>query len=422
MRGGVSMRAVLSLSIVAVVLSGASPQVETPLPWAEAHEVGVSAERLQRIPVAMQRYVDEGRVGGIVTLVARRGHLVHWNAVGFRDLESGDPLEPNDIFRIQSMTKPITSVAVMMLVEDGAVSLDDPVSRHLPAFADVEVYAGGELVSPRRPITVADLLGHTSGLTYGLFGRTQVDSLYREANVFSGDLANLVEEVAGLPLLGHPGSRWNYSVSTDVLGGLVEVVGGQPFDEFLRARIFTPLGMTDTDFVVPPEKTARFTTSYAATPNGALRVVDSPVEGAYNTKPVLLLGGSGLVSTAADYVRFAQMLLNGGELDGTRILRPETVELMRTNRLAEDLIPISIATWRADGYGFGLGFSVLVDDEATPGPDNDGVFRWWGIGSTYFWIDPEAELVGLLLTQLNPPTLPMLESEFQTLVYDALEN
>jgi len=307
-------------------------------------------------------------------------------------------------------------------VEDGAVSLDDPVSRHLPAFADVEVYAGGELVSPRRPITVADLLGHTSGLTYGLFGRTQVDSLYREANVFSGDLANLVEEVAGLPLLGHPGSRWNYSVSTDVLGGLVEVVGGQPFDEFLRARIFTPLGMTDTDFVVPPEKTARFTTSYAATPNGALRVVDSPVEGAYNTKPVLLLGGSGLVSTAADYVRFAQMLLNGGELDGTRILRPETVDLMRTNRLAEDLIPISIATWRADGYGFGLGFSVLVDDEATPGPDNDGVFRWWGIGSTYFWIDPEAELVGLLLTQLNPPTLPMLESEFQTLVYDALEN
>ena len=370
----------------------------------------------------MQRYVDEGRVGGIVTLVARRGRLVHWNAVGFRDLESGDPLEPNDIFRIQSMTKPITSVAVMMLVEDGAVSLDDPVSRHLPAFADVEVYAEGELVSPRRPITVADLLGHTSGLTYGLFGRTQVDSLYREANVFSGDLANLVEEVAGLPLLGHPGSRWNYSVSTDVLGGLVEVVGGQPFDEFLRARIFTPLGMTDTDFVVPPEKTARFTTSYAATRNGALRVVDSPVEGAYNTKPVLLLGGSGLVSTAADYVRFAQMLLNGGELDGARILRPETVELMRTNRLAEDLIPISIATWRADGYGFGLGFSVLVDDEATPGPDNDGVFRWWGIGSTYFWIDPEAELVGLLLTQLNPPTLPMLESEFQTLVYNALEN
>ena len=415
------MRAVVSFSIVAAVLAGASPQVETPLPWAEPHEVGVSAERLEQIPVAMQRYVDEGRVGGIVTAVARRGRLVHWNAVGFRDLESRDPLEPNDIFRIYSMTKPITSVAVMMLVEDGAMSVDDPVSRYLPAFANVEVYSDGELVSPRQPITIADLLGHTSGLTYGLFGRTPVDSLYREANVFSGDLANLADEVAGLPLLDHPGSRWTYSVSTDVLGRLVEVVGGQPFDEFLGARIFTPLGMTDTDFVVPAAKTARFTTGYAAGRGGSLRMVDSPVEGTYNRTPALLSGGGGLVSTAADYVRFAQMLLNGGELDGVRLLRPETVELMRTNRLADDLIPISIATWRADGYGFGLGFSVLVDEDATPVPDNDGVFRWWGIGSTYFWIDPEAELVGLVMTQLNPPTLPVLESEFQTLVYNALE-
>ena len=416
-----SVRAVVSFSIVAAVLAGASPQVETPLPWAEPHEVGVSAERLEQIPVAMQRYVDEGRVGGIVTAVARRGRLVHWNAVGFRDLESRDPLEPNDIFRIYSMTKPITSVAVMMLVEDGAMSVDDPVSRYLPAFANVEVYSDGELVSPRQPITIADLLGHTSGLTYGFFGQTDVDSLYREANVFSGDLANLADEVAGLPLLDHPGSRWTYSVSTDVLGRLVEVVGGQPFDEFLGARIFTPLGMTDTDFVVPAAKTARFTTGYAAGRGGSLRMVDSPVEGTYNRTPALLSGGGGLVSTAADYVRFAQMLLNGGELDGVRLLRPETVELMRTNRLADDLIPISIATWRADGYGFGLGFSVLVDEDATPVPDNDGVFRWWGIGSTYFWIDPEAELVGLVMTQLNPPTLPVLESEFQTLVYNALE-
>ncbi len=415
------MRAVLSFSIVAAVLSGVSAQVETPLPWADPHEVGVSAERLEQIPVAMQRYVDEGRVGGIVTAVARRGRLVHWNAVGFRDLESRDPLEPNDIFRIYSMTKPITSVAVMMLVEDGAMSVDDPVSRYLPAFANVEVYSDGELVSPRQPITIADLLGHTSGLTYGLFGSTPVDSLYREANVFSGDLANLADEVAGLPLLDHPGSRWNYSVSTDVLGRLVEVVGGQPFDEFLGARIFTPLGMTDTDFVVPAAKTARFTTGYAAGRGGSLRMVDSPVEGTYNRTPALLSGGGGLVSTAADYVRFAQMLLNGGELDGVRLLGPETVELMRTNRLADDLIPIRIATWRGDGYGFGLGFSVLVDEDATPVPDNNGVFRWWGIGSTYFWIDPEAELVGLVMTQLNPPTLPVLETEFQTLVYNALE-
>ena len=394
------MRTVRSFSMVAAVLSSAALGTQMPLPWADANDVGVSAERLEQIPLAMQRYVDEGRVGGIVTMVARRGHLVHWDAVGFRDLESQDPLEANDIFRIYSMTKPITSVAVMMLVDDGVMSLDDPVSLHLPAFADVAVYSEGELVSPRQPITIADLLGHTSGLTYGLFGQTHVDSLYREANVFSGDLANLVEEVAGLPLLGHPGSRWNYSVSTDVLGRLVEVVGGQPFDEFLGARIFTPLGMTDTDFVVPPEKSTRFTTGYTAAGNGPLRMFDSPVEGIYNTKRVLLSGGGGLVSTAADYVRFAQMLLNGGELDGVRLLRPETVELMRTNRLAEDLIPISIATWRADGYGFGLGFSVLVDDEATPVPDNDGVSRWWGIGSTYFWIDPEAVTCPMCLGHL----------------------
>ncbi len=381
---GATMRAVLSFSMVAAVLSSATVDTQLPLPWADAHDVGVSAERLEQIPLAMQRYVDDGRVGGIVTMVARRGRLVHWDAVGFRDIESQDPLEANDIFRIHSMTKPVTSVAVMMLVEDGLMSLDDPVSRHLPAFADVDVYSEGELVSPRQPITIADLLGHTSGLTYGLFGQTHVDSLYREANVFSGDLANLVEEVARLPLLDHPGSLWNYSVSTDVLGRLVKVVGGQPFDEFLRARIFTPLGMTDTDFAVPPEKTTRFATGYAAARNGRLRRVDSPVEGTYNTKPLVLSGGSGLVSTAADYVRFAQMLLNGGELDGARLLGPETVELMQTNRLAEELIPVSIGTWKADGYGFGLGFSVLVDNDATPVPDNDGVFRWWGIGSTYF--------------------------------------
>lgn len=417
------MRCIPLFHLAATVLSCTSPNREMPLPQTDPADVGVSAERLEQIPLAMQRYVDEGKVAGIVTMVARRGHLVHWEAVGFRDLESQDALEPNDIFRIYSMTKPVTSVAVMMLVEDGSISLDDPVSRHLPPFADMEVYSEGELVPPHDPVTIADLLGHTSGLSYGsFFGQTHVDSLYTASDVFSGDLANLVEEVADLPLLYHPGSLWTYSVSTDVLARLVEVVGGQPFDEFLKARIFGPLGMTDTDFFVPAEKTTRFTTNYTAAGNGPLQVMDSPVESTYNTRPELLSGGGGLVSTAADYVRFAQMLLNGGELDGVRLLRPQTVELMRTNRLAEDLIPIRISTWTGDGYGFGLGFSVLVDADASPVPDNNGVFRWWGIASTYFWIDPEAELIGLVMTQLFPPSLPMLDAEFQTLVYDALSN
>ena len=408
--------------MVVAVLSCSAPASESPLPWANVSDSGVSTERLEQIAPAMQRYVDEGKTGGIVTMVAHRGHLVHWDAVGFRDLDSQDPLEVNDIFRIYSMTKPITSVAVMMLVEDALISLDDPVSRYLAGFEDVGVYVEGELVPPREPMTIADLLGHTSGLTYGDFGQTHVDSLYRTADVFSGDLANLVEEVTELPLLSHPGSLWNYGVSVDVLARLVEVVSGQPFDEFLHARIFKPLGMIDTDFVVPPEKMARFTTSYTATRNGALRMFEYPFEGIYNTKPELLSGGGGLVSTAADYVRFAQMLLNGGEFNGVSLLRRENVALMRTNRLAEHLIPISIATWRADGYGFGLGFSVLVDEDASSVPDNNGVFRWWGIGSTYFWIDPDEELIALVMTQLYPPSLGMLEPEIQTLVYNALKN
>ena len=385
-------------------------------------EGGFDPERLERLGTHLRRYVDDGRLPGTNVLVSRGGKVVYHDVYGYRDVERSLPVEGDTIYRFYSMTKPITSVAVMMLVEDALISLDDPVSRYLAGFEDVGVYVEGELVPPREPMTIADLLGHTSGLTYGDFGQTHVDSLYRTADVFSGDLANLVEEVTELPLLSHPGSLWNYGVSVDVLARLVEVVSGQPFDEFLHARIFKPLGMIDTDFVVPPEKMARFTTSYTATRNGALRMFEYPFEGIYNTKPELLSGGGGLVSTAADYVRFAQMLLNGGEFNGVRLLRRENVALMRTNRLAEHLIPISIATWRADGYGFGLGFSVLVDEDASSVSDNNGVFRWWGIGSTYFWIDPDEELIALVMTQLYPPSLGMLEPEFQTLVYNALKN
>ena len=382
----------------------------------------MSVERLRQIPHAMQRYVDEGSVGGIVTMVARHGRLVHWEAVGFRSIDRQTPLERDDIFRICSMTKPVTSVAVMMLSEAGALGLDDPVARFLPEFEGVQVYSDGTLVDPAQPITIRDLLGHTSGLTYGFFGNTHVDSLYRGANVFSGNLEDLVETVAELPLLAHPGSMWNYSVSTDVLGRIVEVVSGQVFDEFLTTHIFEPLGMRDTAFFVAPEKAARFTTPYTALPDGSLQEGGFSLCGTYNTKPELLSGGAGLVSTAADYVRFAQMLLDDGEFQGVQVLRPESVEAMRTNRLSESLIPIGFGPESPlPGYGFGLGFSVLTDADVTPYRDNDGVFRWLGYGSTYFWIDPVDDLVGLVMTQLAPPTLVQLEPEFQTLVYDALQ-
>ena len=415
------MNRLLSLLCTLVLLVAAPAGSDSPLPWSEPAAVDLSAAALDAIPQALQRWVDDGSVGGAVSLVARRGRLVHWEAIGYRDLGSRTPLERTDIFRICSMTKPVTSAAVMMLVEAGKLTLDEPVSRTLLEFERTRVYDAGKLVEPSRPVTIRDLLRHTSGLTYGLFGDTHVDALYREADVFSGDLENLVSETAALPLLAHPGSRWNYGVSTDVLGRIVEVVSGQRLDEFFSARIFEPLGMQDTAFVVPPEKAERLATAYTLGPDGALHEDGVSLCGVHDAQPDLLLGGAGLVSTAADYLRFAQMLLDEGTLDGVRLLKQETVREMRTNQLPDHLIPISIGG-AEHGYGFGLGFSVLTDADATPYGDNDGVFRWRGYASTYFWIDPEADLIGVLLTQVAPPTAPDIEQEFQTRVYEALLN
>ena len=370
----------------------------------------------------MQAYVDDGRVAGVMTLVARRGQVVHWDAVGERDVEAGDPLEPDDIFRIYSMTKPITSVATMILVEEGAVSLDDPVAKFIPEFAAVEVLAAdGERVDPDRPIAIEHLLTHTSGLTYGFFGDAPVDRLYNQSGFFTraAGLDDFARQAAALPLLASPGDRWNYSISTDI-GCVMEVASGRPFDAFLRERILEPLGMEDTAFVVPADKRDRFTGHYAVQ-DGALDLVDSPVDGEYTRVPAWLSGGGGLTSTASDYIRFAQMLLQDGRLEDVRILAPETVRMMRASRLPEALVPIQLGTYLSPGYGFGLGFAVVVDAESSPEPDNNGVFRWAGAANTFFWIDPEAELVGMVWTQLNPFAAYDLEREFQTLVYGALE-
>ena len=405
----------------------AAPVAEAPapagLPTGSPESAGMSAADLDRIRPAMQAYVDDGRVAGVMTLVARRGQVVHWDAVGERDVEAGDPLEPDDIFRIYSMTKPITSVATMILVEEGAVSLDDPVAKFIPEFAAVEVLAAdGERVDPDRPIAIEHLLTHTSGLTYGFFGDAPVDRLYNQSGFFTraAGLDDFARQAAALPLLASPGDRWNYSISTDILGRVVEVASGRPFDAFLRERILEPLGMEDTAFVVPADKRDRFTGHYAVQ-DGALDLVDSPVDGEYTRVPAWFSGGGGLTSTASDYIRFAQMLLQDGRLEDVRILAPETVRMMRANRLPEALVPIQLGTYLSPGYGFGLGFAVVVDAESSPEPDNNGVFRWAGAANTFFWIDPEAELVGMVWTQLNPFAAYDLEREFQTLVYGALE-
>jgi len=393
------------------------------LPTASPESAGMSSEGLARIGPAMQAYVDDGRLAGVMTMVARRGQVVHWEAAGMRDVAAGDPLETDDIFRIYSMTKPLTSVAVMILVEEGAVALDDPVSKFIPAFTEVTVLNdAGERVAPARPMTVEHLLTHTSGLTYGFFGDSPVDRIYNQSGFFTEaeGLDDFAQRVAELPLLASPGDRWNYGVSTDILGRVVEVASGQPFDAFLQVRIFDPLDMIDTSFVVPADKRNRFAAHYAR-PDGTLRMIDSPADGEYTQPPRWLSGGGGLASTASDYIRFGQMLLQDGELGGVRILEPETVRMMRSNRLPDALVPIQLGTFLSSGYGFGLGFAVVVDADASPEPDNDGVFRWAGAANTFFWIDPAAELIGMVWTQLNPFAAYDIEREFQTLVYEALE-
>ena len=399
----------------------ASP--ESGLPMAAPGEVGMSAEGLSRILPAMQAYIDDGRLAGVMTMVARQGQVVHWDAVGMRTLDAGDPLEPDDIFRIYSMTKPLTSVSVMALVEAGKIALDDPLSKFIPEFGEVTVLtADGDRVPPNGPITIQHLLTHTSGLTYGLFGDTPVDRLYNESGVFftAQGLDNFATGVAQLPLLAHPGDRWNYSVSTDILGRVIEVASGQSFDAFVQSRILDPLEMTDTGFQVPPDKRDRFTANYTRA-DGALQVTDSPTDGLYTRPPGWLSGGGGLASTASDYIRFAQMLLQEGQLDDVQILAADTVRTMRTNHLPDALVPIAISNYLSPAYGFGLGFAVAVDEDASPEPDNNGVFRWAGAANTFFWIDPEAELIGMVWMQFGAFAAYEIEREFQTLVYESLE-
>ena len=379
---------------------------------ARPEDVGLSSEVLARIGPAMQALVDSGRTAGVMTLVARRGEIVHWEATGWRVLGE-DRLEPDDVFRIYSMTKPVTSVAVMLLVEEGRLSLDTPLADVLPAFARVQVYDGGGLRPPARPILIRHLLSHTAGLGYGDIGRTPVDSLYRAARLgvwgTAGNLERTVDAIASLPLIFDPGTRWNYSMGVDVLGRVVEVVSGRPLDEFFRERIFEPLGMDDTGFHVQPEDLDRFTAAYAPSPNG-LRVGESNVDGQHTRPAQWFSGGGGLTSTASDYLRFAQMLLNEGELDGVRLLRPETVRAMRTNQLPSELVPIPIG---GQNQGFGLGFAVSMGDNA-------GSYRWLGIAGTYFWIDPSQELIVLAWNQLRPSGGAPIDRVMSQIVYEAI--
>ena len=384
------------------------------LPRAVPEEVGMSTSRLGRIAPVMQRWVDDGKIPGALTMIAREGRLAHFEKVGMQDVATAKPLEFDTIFRIYSMTKPIASIAVMMLYEEGHFQLGTPVSELIPAFKDMQVYTeGGEaIVDAEREMTIKHLLTHTSGIIYGGDWEHPINQRYKEANFYGGDLANMAQELGNIPLLHHPGDGWNYGMSTDVLGYLVEVVSGMPFAEFLKTQILDPLGMTDTAFSVPDEKADRYPTLYEPAEDGGIQVIqNAPVSS--GPRSFFHSGGAGLQSTAADYLRFCQMLLNDGELDGVRLLGRKTVELIRMNHISDDWQPLE-----RTGCGFGLGFAVVTDVAETHGPGSEGTYSWGGLASTTFWIDPVEDLIGILMTQLIGDS--PFHAQFRVLTYQAI--
>jgi CubicO group peptidase (beta-lactamase class C family) len=400
----------------------------------EPEEVGFDAERLQRVGSHFRRYVDDGKLAGWTIAVARRGRVALLEHHGLADVEAQRPVADDTLWRIYSMTKPITSVAALMLYERGAFELTDPVSRFIPEFADVRVYAAGSAANPStvpavEPVRIWHLLTHTAGLTYGWHHAHAVDEVYRSKGFEFGaprgmDLAGACAAWAGLPLMFQPGSEWNYSVATDVLGRVVEVASGRPFDAFLAEEVFGPLGMDDTAFWVGPDDLERLAALYVLNPAGGL-LRNAAMGDAATRQPTFLSGGGGLVSTAADYHRFTQMLARGGELDGARLLGPHTVAYMTRNHLPGDADleafgrPLH-AESAFRGVGFGLGVSVVTDAAAGKAVTHNGEFAWGGLASTAFYVDPVAEVTAMFFTQLMPSSAYPIRPQLRSLVNQAL--
>lgn len=391
---------------------------------ANPESVGMSSDRLARIAPAMQRYIDAQLTPGVITAIVRKGKLVHFEVQGDMDVEAGKPMREDAIFRIASMTKPITSAALMMLWEEGHFQLRDPVSKFIPAFADVKVSSTGdasgntgELVGLQRPIQIRDMLTHTAGLANNYVGNV---SAYREAmgGERPRDNAELIEKLVEIPLNYQPGEAWQYSVATDVVGRLVEVISGMSLDEFFTRRIFEPLDMRDTHFYMDDNKADRLTAQYTPGEDDNKIVLQDPgtAESRWIKGPkTLFRGAGGLASTARDYLRFQLMMLNGGELDGVRLLSPNTVSLMLENHTGD--LPLWLA---GPGMGFGLGYGVVVDRGAAATPLSEGAGYWGGAYCTISWLDPEQELVAVLMTQVRPYTHINIRQDFQVLTYQAI--
>jgi len=406
--------------------------------------VGMSSARLARLDDVMKRrYVDSGYLPGMLIQIYRKGHLVHTGVCGQLDIARDKPMREDAIYRIYSMSKPITAVALMILVEEGLIGLDDAVHSHIPAWQNLGVYASGMpamlpdappgfLTTPAlRPMKVVDLATHTSGLSYGFHMRTGVDAAYRRAKVADrqtpGGLQGMIDQLAQIPLDFSPGTAWNYSVSIDVLGYLVEKLSGMSFGEFLRTRLFDPLGMNDTAFYVPSDKVERFACCYQPETGGGLKLQDDARESIYAQPPKLESGGGGLVSTAHDYLRFCRMMLNGGTLDGMQILSPKTVALFSLNYLpdgrevAEMSPPGMFSESGYAGVGFSLGCGVNIDVAKTRLHGSLGEYFWGGAAATAFWIDPKEELTVVFMTQvIGSPVRLTLRRDLRTLVYSAM--
>jgi|TARA_B110000438_G_scaffold274372_1_gene294477 CubicO group peptidase (beta-lactamase class C family) len=422
----------LAMSILAsAYVTGADLTTTKP------ERVGMSTDRLTRIGTLMQAYVDQEAIAGSVTLIARKGKIVHFEPTGVLNLDTGEPMQNDSLFRIYSMTKPITSVAAMLLFEQGKFQLDDPIAQYLPEFSNVKVLVDGNLVNPDHAPTIRELLSHTAGLTYGIFSNTEVDKLYREAlwgdramldlTKYRGDgmerrvkdLDELSKTIASIPLLYQPGSQWVYSISVDILGRLIEVISGQSLDQFLQQEIFDPLEMEDTFFEIPKDKIARFGTNHIVDKDGNLIVVDRPESSDYSKPVSLFSGGGGLVSSTMDYLRFAQMLLNGGELNGVQLLSPTTVALMQRNQLTDTSSRgFSDRPNTAGTVGFGLGIGIATSEQKLSATEV-GAYSWGGMAGTLFWVDPEHELVAILMVQriYSPEAI---RSKFRNLTYQAI--
>jgi len=413
---------------------------------ASPESAGMSKAALDRVEAHLKhRYIDSGRFPGTQLLIYRRGKIVHSTVQGFADVERKVPVKDDTIFRIYSMTKPITSVAFMMLVEEGRVALDEPVHKYIPEWKNLGVFQAGTAPAfltkpPSRPMLIVDLLRHTSGLTYGFQQRSNVDAAYRELRIEELDkgktLQSMIDELAKLPLEFSPGEAWNYSVSADVIGYLIGKISGKPFEQFLKERIFDPLDMKDTDFFVPAAKARRFAACYSADPEGGvtlhatdrkggLTLQDDPTKSSFLSPPSFFSGGGGLCSTAADYLTFCRALLNGGELGGVRLLGPKTLKLMTSNHLPGGLdLPgmsrslFSEATY--NGIGFGLGFAVTMDPAQTLIAGSPGEFNWGGLATTSFFIDPAEELITIFMTQVIPSSAYPIRRELRTMVYAAI--